>query len=47
MRENHKKMPEIIDASEEVNHYMGVVEIEIDYIYKKFQFGISHNSYHV
>jgi hypothetical protein len=45
MRDNHEGMPEIVDASEEQGHYSGVVEIEIDGIYKKFQFGITRNSY--
>lgn len=45
MRDNHEKMPEIIDASEGENYYLGVVEIEIDGIYRKFQFGVTRNSY--
>ncbi|CAN5413437.1 hypothetical protein BH10ACI1_BH10ACI1_09050 [soil metagenome] len=45
MRDNHKGMPEIIDAFEKDGIYGGIVEIEIDNIYKKFEFGVSRRSY--
>ena len=45
MRDNHEGMPEIIDAFEKEGHYFGIVEIGIDGIYKKFQFGVSHKNY--
>ncbi len=45
MRDNHEGMPEIIDALEKGDNYLGIVEIEIDSIYKKFQFGVTRNSY--
>ena len=45
MRDNHEEMPEIIDAFEKDGHYFGIVQIEIEGTYKKFQFGILRKSY--
>ena len=45
MRDNHKGMPEIIDAFEKDEHYFAVVEVEIDDVFKKFQFGVSRDGY--
>lgn len=45
MRDNHKGMPEIIDAFERDKHYFAVLEIEIDGSYKKFQFGVLRPGY--
>ncbi len=45
MRDNHTRMPEIIDAFEKNRIYSGIVEIEIDNVYKKFEFGVTYNSY--
>ncbi len=45
MRDNHKGMPEIIDAFEKDGIYVGIVEIEIDNIYKRFEFGVTYSSY--
>ncbi len=45
MRDNHKGMPEIIDAFEEDEKYIAIVEIEINGTYKKFQFGVSYAGY--
>jgi hypothetical protein len=41
MRDNHAGMPEIIDAFQIDIHYFAVVEIEIERVFKKFQFGVS------
>lgn len=38
-------MPQIIEAFENEGQYFGVIEIEVDGIYKKFQFGISPGGY--
>ena len=45
MRDNHQGMPEIIDVFEKDNHYIGIIKIEINGIYKKFQFGVSYKGY--
>jgi hypothetical protein len=45
MRDNHKGMPEIIDACEKDGIYFGIIKIEIEGIYKKFQFGVSYKGY--
>ncbi len=45
MRDNHKGMPEIIDAFDKDGIYFGVIGIEIEDVYKKFQFGVSYKSY--
>ncbi len=45
MRDNHKGMPEIIDALEKDGHYFGIIEIEINDVRKKLQFGVLRNSY--
>ncbi|MEJ7847460.1 MAG: hypothetical protein WKF92_05160 [Pyrinomonadaceae bacterium] len=38
-------MPEIIEVFEKDEHYFAVVEIEIDDVFKKFQFGVSRPGY--
>ena len=46
MRDNHKGMPEIIDAFiDEKEQYTGVVAIEINDKVKKFRFGVSSAGY--
>lgn len=45
MRDNHEGMPEIIDAFEKDGIYGGIVEIEIDDIYKKFEFDVTRRGY--
>jgi len=45
MRDNHKGMPEIIDAFEEDDHYFAVLGVGIDDVFKKFQFGVSRDGY--
>lgn len=45
MRDNHKGMDEIIDAFEKDGHYFGIIEIGIDEIRKRFQFGVSYKNY--
>jgi hypothetical protein len=45
MRDNHKGMPEIVDAFEKAGLYFGIVEIQISSESKQFQFGISQNGY--
>ena len=45
MRDNHKGMPEIVDAFEKEGQFFGVIEIEVDGIYKKCQFGASAAGY--
>lgn len=45
MRDNHAGMPEIIDAFQIDIHYFAVVEIEIERVFKKFQFGVSREGY--
>ena len=45
MRDTHEGMPEIIDAFEKEGRYFGIIGIELDGIYKKFQFGISQTGY--
>ncbi len=40
MRDNHKGMPELIEAFEKDGQYFAVVQIEIDADFKKFQFGV-------
>ena len=45
MRDNHKGMPEILDAFEKDGLYFGIVEIQVSSESKQFQFGISSNGY--
>ena len=46
MRDNHKGMPEIIDAFiDEKEQYTGVVAIEINDEIRKFRFGVSPAGY--
>lgn len=45
MRDNHDGMPEIVNAFESDGHYFAVVEIEIEEVFKKFQFGVSREGY--
>lgn len=45
MRDNHKGMPEILEAFEKDGHYFAVVRVEINDVSKKFQFGASRAGY--
>ncbi len=45
MRDNHERMPEIIDAFEENGQYFGIIEVEIGGASKKFRFGVSQAGY--
>ncbi|MEZ5426311.1 MAG: hypothetical protein R2747_08610 [Pyrinomonadaceae bacterium] len=45
MRDNHKGMPEIIDAFKEGENYFGVIAVEIEGVRKKFRFGVSRKGY--
>ena len=47
MRDNHKGMPEIIDAFiDDEERHTGVIAIEIDGEIKNFRFGVSLAGYH-
>ena len=47
MRDNHKGMPEIVDAFiDDEERHAGVIAIEIDGEIKKFRFGVSLAGYH-
>lgn len=45
MRDNHEGMPEFIRAFQVDGHYFSVVEVTIDEVAKRFQFGVSRRSY--
>lgn len=45
MRDNHDGMPEFIDAFESDGHYFVIIEIEIEKVFKRFQFGVSRASF--
>src|SRR5262245_43240602 len=45
MRDNHEKMPEIVDATEESGHYFGIVQLERGSEQKRFRFGVSREGY--
>jgi len=45
MRDNHKGMPEIVDAFKKDGLYFGIVEIQVATESKQFQFGISLNGH--
>lgn len=45
MRDNHDKMPEIVDAFEKDGQYFGVVGLTIDRSTKRYQFGVSRAGY--
>ncbi len=45
MRDNHKGMPELIEAFEKDGQYFAVVQIEIDGDFKRFQFGVLRPGY--
>jgi hypothetical protein len=45
MRDNHDKMPEIVDAQESGGHYFGFVQLERSDERRQFRIGISHAGY--
>ena len=45
MRDNHEKMPEILDALQEGEHYFGLVQLERLGEEKRFRFGVSRDGY--
>lgn len=45
MRDNHKGMPEILDAFQDGEQYFGVIGIKLGGVSKKFRFGVSRKGY--
>jgi hypothetical protein len=45
MRDNHKGMPEIVDAFQEGDHYFGLVQLERSDEQRRFRFGVSRDGY--
>lgn len=45
MRDNHKGLPELIDAFEKEGFYFGILELEKGGTQQRFQYGISNESY--
>ena len=45
MRDNHERLPEIVDAMEEGGQYFGLVQLERHGELGRFRFGVSHEGY--
>jgi hypothetical protein len=45
MRDNHEKLPEILDALQEGEHYFGLVQLEQTSEQRRFRFGVSRDGY--
>lgn len=45
MRDNHDRMPEMIEAVEENGLFFGIIQLERDNQLRRFRIGLSHASY--